>query len=55
MKLPAGIEWTGEVPELTYPYWNTREDIAREKAVLDKMAAEARAKIQRDRDTLAGG
>lgn len=57
MKLPRNVEWGGEVPELIYPYWHTVDDFLREKATLDKMASEARAKIkpQRERETLAGG
>lgn len=57
VKLPASAAWGGEVPELVYPYWHTEDDLLREKAVLDKMVAEKRAKMspgQRMRDTLAG-
>jgi hypothetical protein len=55
--IKARAVWESELPGLIYPYFETGEDLLRQKAVLDKQVAEVKAKKanQRRDDTLAGG
>lgn len=54
IKAPA--TWSGELPELLYPYFQTGEDLLAQKAILDTRAEEIKAKwkAQRERDILGG-